>query len=167
MDRKKGRSKFIIFSKDHLISYKKYKYLLDAGVLLVRSSVGLVNGQILRGGVEFANSPSQCEAKACCSGLINKQQDNFDQIHSENLCQEEGVSHFPLDIQHKNIFIYGGGASEKSKNLLATLFSPRFTHVCQPSSNLCRDQVPFLRPQGIFRPGVCICVYLKMTLCRY
>jgi hypothetical protein len=76
----------------------------------------VVNGQILCGGVEFANSSSQWEAKAYCSGLINKKQDILAK-YTPRRDQDEWVSHLPQDIQYKNKIISRGGASEKFINL--------------------------------------------------
>jgi hypothetical protein len=72
---------------------------------IIWSSVGLGNGQILWGGVEFAISSSQWEAKACCPGLINKKQANFDQIHSENAFKRSGFSIYRIYSIKINLFL--------------------------------------------------------------
>jgi hypothetical protein len=54
--------------------------LLAAGVLLIPSSVELVNDQYA--GVEFENSSSQWEARAAV--LTNKEEENY-QIFAKNL----------------------------------------------------------------------------------
>ncbi len=83
--------------------------LLAAGVLLIPSSVGVVNDQ-KNGGVEFAAFPAN--GKQGHAALTNNQQQNVDQMQKNNVIKRSGVHinrkkykniFFPNQVQMKNL----------------------------------------------------------------
>jgi hypothetical protein len=70
---------------------------LSAGVLLIPSSVELVNDRYV---ANFANSSNQWKARAAV--LTNKKEENFDQIYAHNLVYRSGAR---INRQNIKIFI--------------------------------------------------------------